>query len=79
VKTLTDSSGLGDGEGEACGFAGSWLEICVAASAKTAAITRRPVVRFSENIVGVGGLMLPKTERCHKKAHKAQNTLPICG
>src|SRR4026208_2377445 len=76
VKIFSVSSGVGDGDGdswgEGFGFAGSWLEICVAASANKAAMTRRLVVRFSLYIVGVGGLRPQKSERCHKKAHKAQ-------
>src|SRR5678816_4457756 len=72
VKIFSVSSGVGDGSGDGFGFAGSWLEICVAASANKAAMTRRPVVRFSQHIVGIGCLMPRKSERCHKKAQKAQ-------
>jgi len=54
VKIFSVSSGVGDGDGEGSGFAGSWLEICVAASANKAAMTKRPVVRFSQHIVGIG-------------------------
>jgi hypothetical protein len=76
VKIFSESSGVGDGCGDGCGFAGSWLEICAAASANNAAMTRRPVVRFSQNIVGIGCLMPPKNERCHKEEQKAQNRKP---
>ena len=60
VKTLTDSSGVGDGDGDGCGFACSWLEICVAARDNRAAMTRRPVVRFGQNIVGIWVLDAPE-------------------
>jgi hypothetical protein len=65
VKIFSVSSGVGDG----FGFAGSWLEIRVAATANKAAMTKRPVVRFS-HIVEIGCLMPRKSERCHKKAQK---------
>src|SRR5678816_2910657 len=64
VKIFSVSSGVGDGSGDGFGFAGSWLEICVAASANRAAMTRRPVVRLSQDIVGIGGLMPGKGLRC---------------
>src|SRR6185437_4919587 len=66
VKTLTDSSGVGDGSGDGRGLAGSWLEICVAARDNRAAKTSRPVVRFSQNIVGIGCLMPGAPVRCLK-------------
>src|SRR6185369_1554123 len=61
VKIFSVSSGVGEGDG--FGFAGSWLEICVAASVNKAAMTRRPVVRFS-HIVGIGCLMPGRSLRC---------------
>jgi hypothetical protein len=81
VKTLTESSGVGVGVGEGRGLAGSWLEICVAASAKIAAMTRRPVVRFSQNIVGVGCWMPGRNLRClirfSRKGAKEAKTRPF--
>jgi hypothetical protein len=38
------------GDGSGFGFGGSWLEICVAPTEKSIAITSRPVVRLIQDI-----------------------------
>src|ERR1041385_967162 len=58
VKTLTESSGDGEGVGEACGFAGC-CAVCAAPTAKNAAIKSSPVVRLRQNIYRDSAVWMP--------------------